>query len=326
MKKKRYEAQALAIAMVVLVVSSIIAISVYSRVSKDKMLSLDERASAEALQISDLVLDYLTSASITKVIDSANEMATGEQNTGTIAIPTLTLTESSSANQITDLLKNKLLITDANLTDLDICPLSVSGNQYYLNIQPADSNSYFEIKAGQTFSLPINGKDFGTDACNVTMHFAVRGNNQAGFSITKVYGKSYVDGIASEYKDYSEEDVTNYCFAASGACNDSDNFQLAWVPFSDSNADTVNIALNSSDSSGNYKLDEVRIQAIGGTVGISYTTTDSANTCADFLKIVKIQAGANCSGTYRGKEILIPLKQWSSPIFNYTLLNGEGSL
>lgn len=323
MKNKVYEAQALAIAMVVLVVSSIIAISVYSRVSKDKMLSLDERASAEALQVSDLVLDYLTSKPISDVITAANQIASGAQGTGTTSIPTLTLTESKTTNQLTDLIKNKLGI-DANLSNLDICPLSTSGNQYYLNIQPADSTSYFEIRAGQTFSLPIKGVSLGSDPCNITAHFAVRGNNQAGFSVTKVYGKNYVGVIASEYKPYSEEDVTNYCFAANGSCNNTDNFQLNWTPFSDSNADTVAITLN--EVKDGYTLDEVRIQAIGGTIGIAYSTTDTANTCADTFKIAKVQAGANCSGTYRGKEVLIPLKQWSSPIFNYTLLNGEGSL
>ncbi len=306
MKRKIYEAQALAIAMVVLVVSSIIAISVYSRVQKDKMLTLDERASAEALQVSDLILDYLTAAPIQDVL----------ANVGT------TYTENSTDSQITELLSTTFGV-EANLSSLDICPISTTGNEYFLNIQPADENSYFEVRAGQVFSFPIKGESLGADPCHVSVHGVVRGNDQAGFSITKIYAKNYVGNMAMEYKDYSEEDVTNYCFASNGACNNTENFQLTdnWVKWEDDNSDALDIILN--ETKDGYTLDEVRIQAIGGTIGISY---DSASVCASSLKLIKVQAGANCNGVYRGKEVLIPSKQWTSPIFNYTLFNGEGSL
>lgn len=324
MKKNLYPAQALAITMVVLVVSSIIAISIYSRVSKDKALSLDERASAEALQVSDLTLDYLTSKNIGTVLSAIEEEA-GQQVTDPTAIPTVTLTETSSNHQLTELIKDKLGVSNADLSSLSICPLSVSANEYFLNVQPADENTFFEIRSGQTFSLPLKGEDFGEDACNISIRSAVRGDSQAGFSVTKIYGKDYVSGIATTYKDYDESDVTNYCFSASDVdCNNTTNFQASdnWVKFSDSNKDAITIDLN--ETKDGYKLDEVRIQAIGGTIGVSYVST--SGTCANNLQIVKFQAGASCSGTYRGKEILIPLKQWSSPIFNYTLFNGQGNL
>jgi len=52
-KNTKYEAQALAITMVVLVVSAILGLSIYSRAMKDKLLTMEERASAEALEVAD---------------------------------------------------------------------------------------------------------------------------------------------------------------------------------------------------------------------------------------------------------------------------------
>ena len=76
----KYSGQALAIAMVVLVVSSLIAISIYSRTMKDKGLTLEERASAEALEVSDVILNKLTLYPVQEVIKALVdiELVSGE--------------------------------------------------------------------------------------------------------------------------------------------------------------------------------------------------------------------------------------------------------
>jgi hypothetical protein len=77
-KKNKYESQALAIAMVVMVVSSIIAMSIFFRAQKDRTLTLEERASAEALEISDLIIDKLTQFSIEDVFEEINNIRISE--------------------------------------------------------------------------------------------------------------------------------------------------------------------------------------------------------------------------------------------------------
>jgi len=320
MKKEKYKAQSLAIAMVVLVVSSILAISVYSRVSKDKALSLDERASAEALEVSDLILNYLTSTPIKDVIAQAAEISGTQTLNDTQGI---TLTQNASTGDINTLLTNLGLTT--NLNSLSICPLDISNNTYYLNIRKADLDSFFEVRPGQIMALPIKGIELGED-CNSTIKAAVRGDNGAGFSLTYVYAKGYVNNLATEYKPYDETDVINYCFAASGSCNnsnflDNNSDGSNWVYFKDDNSQEITIDLNATKDG--YRLDEIKISAIGGTVGISYVIPTS---CTEELNMINVQVGANCSSTYRGKSVLIPEKQWETPIFNYVLFNGEGSL
>lgn len=323
MKKERYSAQALAIAMVVLVVSSILAISIYSRVSKDKTLSLDERNSAESLEVSDLILNYLTAAPIQttlQTVDPTGELLAGQSG--------ITLSESSSKTEISDLLDSLGGISNS-LDNLSICPISVSDNTYFLNIRKADLATYFEVRPGQIMALPIKGLSLPTDAgaCQTTIKTAVRGDSGAGFTVTKVYARNYTNGIAASYKPYEEADVLNYCFASSSTCNSEGTLGggLNWITFKDDGSEDLTVTLNEKKTynSVEYSLDEIKITAVGGTIGISYNIPSG---CTEELNMINVQAGANCSGTYRGKSVLIPAKQWEVPLFNYVLFNGEGSL
>ncbi len=317
MKHKQYPAQALAIAMVVLVVSSILAISIYSRVSKDKTLSLDERNSAEALEVSDLILNYLTASPIEKTIALIEQDGLQSLDSG-IGI---TLTENSTKTEISDLL-NSITNNTNSIDNLSICPLPVSDNTYFLNIRKADLDTYFEIRPGQIMVLPIKNTPLGED-CNTIVRAAVRGDSGAGFTVTYIYAKNYdTDGYARTYKPYAEADVLHYCFATSGQCNNTTSFGggLNWIPYP---GEIVVDLRDNTYSSDGYTLDEVKITAVGGTIGIAYNIPAA---CTEELNMINVQAGANCSGTYRGKSVLIPAKQWEVPLFNYVLFNGEGSL
>ena len=106
---------------------------------------------------------------------------------------------------------------------------------------------------------------------------------------------------------------------------DKDSDGVNWIYFPDDNTGQIDLDLNLKSTSGEYQLDEIKITAIGGTVGIAYQI-NNPESCTQDLKMINVQAAANCSGSYRGKSVLIPKKQWESPIFNYTIFNGEGTL
>ena len=158
-KTKKYESQALAITMVVMVVSSIIAMSIYFRSQKDRTLTLEERASAEALEISDLIIDKLTLFPIRDVFDQINEIRQTKNLEwfdyveGTIP----PLKENTDTYEISELL-TELGITDS-IRNLSICPVSEESNEYQLTIKQADENTYFEIRPGQVWSLPTRELD-----------------------------------------------------------------------------------------------------------------------------------------------------------------------
>lgn len=305
MKNNRYNAQALAIAMVVLVVSSIIGIAIYSRAAKDKLLSVGERASAEALEVSDLMLNQLVNIPISSV----TQAIAGEGNTFDY-VNGVTLTESNA--QITELF-TELGLTEV-FTGLNFCPVETDGNEYYLKIKEADPNTYFEIRAGQVMAFPVKGVSVGV-GCSANLSFVLRGDSQVGFSVEKIYGKTYTNGIAQEYKPYEIEDVLQYCFG----CDPTRFIGSGWTPQNDGDSIIVDL----DEVNGTYVLDEIRVKAIGGTIGVGYALTTE---CTQGFRLIDVQASANCDGTYRGKQILIPERKWSSPVFDYSIFNGQGSL
>lgn len=300
----RYNAQALAIAMVVLVVSSIIGLAIYSRAAKDKLLSVGERASAEALEVSDLILNQL----ITIPINTVTQTIAGEGNTFDYENG-VTLTESNG--QISELF-TKLGLEGA-FTGLNFCPIATDGNEYYLKIKEASPDTYFEIRAGQVMAFPIKGQAIGL-GCNVNLSFAIRGDSNVGFSVEKIYA-NYINGIAQEYKSYAIDDVKQYCFS----CNETKFLGDEWNHITDGGSLTFDL----NETADGYKLDEIRVKAIGGSLGVGYILTTE---CTQGFRLIDVQASANCDGTYRGKQILIPEKKWSSPVFDYSLFNGQGSL
>jgi hypothetical protein len=327
MKNEKYPAQALALAMVVLVVSSILAISIYSRISKDKTLSLDERNSAESLEVSDLILNYLTSSPIKEIVTEIEKDATKDLD----ADGGITLTQDATKDEIGTLL-DKITGMTNSLSSLSICPTSVADNTYVLNIRKADLETYYEVRAGQIMALPIKelSQSLPTEptTCQTTIKAAVRGDDGAGFSISQIYGRDYSNGVsAAQYKPYEENDILNYCFASGGSCNSDtlDNGQN-WIPYEDDGTGTMDpIYLNAKKTFDGleYNLDEIKITAIGGTIGIAYAIPAP---CTGELNMLNVQVGATCSGTYRGKSILVPARQWEVPLFNYVIFNGEGTL
>ncbi len=327
MKKEKYSGQALALAMVVLVVSSILAISIYSRVSKDKTLSLDERNSAESLEVSDLILNYLTSSPIKEIVTEIEKDPSKDLDSEN----GITLTESSSTGEIGTLLDTITGMTNS-LSTLSICPTTVADNTYILNIRKADLETFYEVRAGQIMALPIKELSVGLPAeaatCQTTIRAAVRGDDGAGFSISQIYGRDYSNGTsAAQYKPYEEDDILNYCFATGGSCNSDtlDNGQN-WIAYEDDGTGEIDpIYLNAKKTFGGlvYNLDEIKITAIGGTIGIAY---EIPSACTSELNMLNVQVGATCSGTYRGKSILVPARQWEVPLFNYVIFNGEGTL
>jgi len=314
-KQCKYTAQALTIAMVVLVVSSMIALSILARVTRDKQSVVDERASAEALEISGLITDKLSSYPLETVMTAIN--AIGKP----ITFPEgVILKENSESADVTALLTS--LGDQVGLTSVNFC-LPSEGNEYNITLKEADETSPYEVAPGQIWSLPLDNTVFTDCTLNIKLS---KGDSKAGFSVTKIYGKDYDElGNAGEYKPYSEDDVETYCFSDDGnSCNNSENFLDSWHMYNPS-GDTISI--NLAEIKDGYKLDTVTVKAVGGNVGVYYNMTASnGNSCMDSFRMIELRASAYCNGVYRGKQILIPERKWHSSMFDYVLFNGEGDI
>lgn len=333
MEKKKYEGQALAITMVVLVVSALIGLSIYSRSMKDRMLTLEERASAEALEVSDLALERLTLLPIEDVVNAAIAEA-GEA--GANLEDGIVLTDDSEdGGGMTGLFRRLNIVADTHtVSDLlsPICPAGQGGNEYQLTLKVADENTFYEVRAGHVWSLPardmLKGKQGeASEDCSLNMNFAIRGDSRAGFVVSKLYCYDYDDGIPTYCREYRVRDFDKYCFSnelGDGArCNNENRFydegdSSNWIAFNPEEDNMGEIIMSGDDDPS-----EIRITAVAGTIGISYSIPEG---CVDGLRMFQLRATANCQGVYRGKEILVPEEKWHETIFDYVIFNAEGSI
>lgn len=330
-RTKKYEGQALAITMVVLVISSLIGLSIYSRTMKDKMLTMEERASAEALEVSDGVLEKLTLEPINEVIAGLEVM--GFQP-GSNLDDGIVLKEGGEgkASELTGLFRNLGIIGDnQTLGGLlsPLCPMGVGGNEYQLTLKTADENMYTDYGPGVVWSLPVRNvlreKD---DECTLNMNFDIRGSSKVGFVVSKIYCEYGVDGIATECKEYEINDFDKFCFTSTideSECNALEKFfdqggASNWVPF---NPDQRGLTIKMSNAFS--PPSEIRVTPVGGSIGISYSLSESCGS-DEGLRMFQLRATANCGGVYRGKEILIPEEKWHETIFDYVIFNDKGSI
>ena len=230
---KEYEAQALAIAMVILVVSSLIGMSIYSRTAKDKGLVFEERASAEALEVTDVIMNKLTEHPVSTIIEKIKESQGLEEFD---YVQGITLEENNDMESDITSLFQKLGTIEEGITISDfiapLCPISESSNEYQVTLKEADSDTYYEIKPGHVWSLSVENL-IKQDACMINMRLAVRGDTRAGFVLTKSYcNYDDITGDVIACKDYEYDDMLNYCFSGYGdTCNnvnflDQDNWIL----------------------------------------------------------------------------------------------------
>lgn len=333
--RTKYEAQALAITMVVLVVSAILGLSIYSRSMKDKLLTMEERSSAEALEVADLTLDRLTSKSTGEVVAAISTL-------GVMADPTATLeggfvlTENEEKSEITELLSPdhlEIIATSEGQVYSDllspICPTNVAGNEYQITLKSAEEN--YEIRSGHSWSLPARDILKSRDNCVLNLNIEMAGDSRAGFVVSKFYCNYDANGIATDCEEYqvSRNFVEKYCFSDDGInCNDILRFyglEDNWEPVGPQGG-SLSYPMSSGDSPT-----EIRVTAIGGTVNVGYSFIDSGTglpsaTCSQDLRMYQLRATANCNGVYRGKEILIPEKKWHDSIFDYVIFNNEGPI
>lgn len=338
--RTKYEAQALAITMVVLVVSAILGLSIYSRSMKDKLLTMEERASAEALEVADLTLDRLTSKPIEEVVDAI--MALGKEADPDATLESgYVLTENDSGdNYITRLLSNDRgsaeyfnnpILGEETYSELlsPICPTDVAGNEYQITLKSAEEN--YEIRSGHSWSLPARDILKSRDNCILELNVETAGDSRAGFVVSKFYCDYDANGIARDCDEYevSSNFVEKYCFSDDEVkCNDVSRFYdpgSSWQKASTVVEQTLEYEMSLTNSPT-----EIRVTAIGGTVSVGYTLRkdgdDASTECAQGLRMYQLRATANCNGVYRGKEILIPEKKWHDSIFDYVIFNNEGPI
>ena len=286
--KKTYSGQALAIIMVVLVISSIIGFSIFTRSLRDKRSTVQERYSAEALEVNDNILDYIL------------------QNTNEGEIPPLEIDKEYTSNEI-----RTLLDMGENLFNkLTVCSLDGTNNKYTVKLFYGDNNTVYQVEPGQAFSFVVPEKEAVPDACVINVKFQPEDiPDNTGFTLNKLFRTSLAEATIRDY-DYS--DAETYCLSTNCTNFEKNPNYVRWDP-----AATLEIP------AGGVNLDRAQLIAINSRIRFTYEPTAA---CGSLFKTLILRSSATCNGVFRSKEAIIPVHRAHFSIFNYVLFNGFGEM
>jgi hypothetical protein len=307
---KKYEGQALAVIMIVLVVAVVIGMAMLSRTLKDRERVTEEKTSAEALEFSDSILDVVKGTPVEKIEevcanpDFGGGLEEGCEVKGVSAVENF-LTEAG--------------VSTSFLDSFGQC--TGNGSDVEMSISLAGSDDDYEIRPDTVRAFVLRQQTPDPAACTLDLEFEPRGSENAGVAVSRVYASGYdANGVPSDYKPYDYDDTVEYCLFRSGdTCPDGTEFSDSWVPLQ--SGDTLSVPLTSSDG---HALDEIRVRAVNSAVGVRSSLSSAQ--CVEDLEMVKIVVAANCTGSYRAKELQIPQQEWAFPVFDYVLFNGNGVL
>lgn len=286
--KKTYSGQALAIIMVVLVISSIIGFSIFTRSLRDKRSTVQERYSAEALEVNDNILDYIL------------------QNTNEGEIPDLVIDQEYASDLSGEFdIRNKF-----DLSKLAVCGLDGTNNKYTVKLFYGDNNTVYQVEPGQAFSFVVPENEAVPDACVINVKFQPEGiPDNTGFTKNIIFRTS---STGSTIKDYDYSDAETYCLSTNCTNFEKNPNYVPWDP-----ATTLVIP------AGGVNLDRAQLIAINSRIRFTYEPTAA---CGNLFKTLILRSSATCNGVFRSKEAIIPVHRAHFSIFNYVLFNGSGEM
>ncbi len=302
MKKNTYRGQALAIIMIILVVSAIIGFSIIIRSVRDRKAALQERTSAEAYEVVDVILDNMLLYSLKEWNEKG--LILGAQKV-----------EVDGREDITSLLSS--LGSPINLQSLSICPLSGTENRYTLSLAETDENTLYTVEPGQSFTFMVNGESIGEN-CKINIDFDIPPSN-TGFMLNYIYK----DGSTpTSIKDYDYPDADTYCLGTAEP-NTCENFgKPEGLNAKQHNPNTL-FVIDAGEKARSNPIDKIQVIAVNNRIIFKFSATDCP---VGIFDMISLRSSATCNNTYRAKEVLIPKIRSNFSLFNYVLFNGTGSM
>ncbi len=309
---KRYEGQALAVIMIILVVASILGLSMYSRTVKDTRRVAFEKSSAESYEVSESIIESLRGMSVSEIETVCADSRFGGQS--------IRSTDGCRVTGVSDI--NEFLSRLGVLVNIEsIGKCSGSSSTVEIIAKIATDQDEIEIGEGQARAFIFKGQVPSPAACNLNLVFDPKGQDTVGVGISRKYATA-ATGTLKTYRNYTQAVMRQYCIHKLGiGCDTNASLLGTWTPLQA--GDPLVVSLATVDS-GINRMEEVRVTSFGGSIGVRASVSPAQ--CVKDWEMVKIVVNANCSGASRGVEIQFPQNDWALPIFDYVIYNGSGAL
>jgi hypothetical protein len=316
--KRRYPGQAIAIIMVVLVVATVLGASLYSRTLKNKEAAINTKDSMMAVEQADSLLDLFVRADfnfLQSLFSKVESSAEGE----------LVYTRIAEISSFLEDSNVDASILNPNFGISNWCEDTVEnpnpGSSLKLTIAPADpTTDYVDVRVGSARVFNLEGNTY-TPPCSMKLMFEARESTPTLFTIKKIYGNSS-DEIEAYVNDGITDDMVAYCFTPDGSpCPDDLGVAQPRSSFENlEDGNTLNIDLTETNGSGIH-LYMIRVIPLNNTLAVA--NSDVSACSSKSFSYLKINAGVNCYGSFREKQIMIPGVDslGYSSLFDYTIYN-----
>ncbi len=318
---KKYSGQVLAIVLVVLFVGVIIALALLARTMSDQRQAVEERGSADSLEIADTVLTSVQDLELDEMIGWFDDSSVCDDGDGVFTDfetdgCTLDIEEFEQFCEFFEIEEYYDSVIESMMGTCEYSAVSDIDDSFVIYFRFLDEDDFLEIEKDSVFSFVF--KSDNTNACTVELSAKPIEDDPAGIVYTSIYGTASA-GELTNYKPYDFSDIIGQCI--NGDCDSSSNF-LDWNTSSiDSNSLQKNTFNNIKSFSGtNYSLYELRVRPVGADILLA-----RGGTCP-MEQYVWMESIVNCKGSSRGKYFVLSNEDWAPALFDYVLFNGEGNL
>lgn len=305
-KKELYvRGQALVIVLIVLVVGVIIAMAIVSRSQKNQLKVVEEKKSAEAIQVSDSLVNVSQSLNIEEI------RAACASNFN--ATPSTECCIQSSA------LGGKFTLLGQTF-DYPKCSEQAGGeanSDVKLCFKLESNFDSYQISKDQVLSIPfLSGSTAG--ACSMNIKATSSGSSNTGLYISKYYADKDANGNVNSFKPYSGDDTSEWLIGTSNS--DWQSWKNTYVV----SGNGIDIPISPIAGTPTYKIHEVRVRAVGNPVTVQVSPNPAG--CVTDTVAMRITASANCGSSYRSVWYYRPIRESANAFFDYVLFNGSGDL
>lgn len=314
--KRRYPGQAIAIIMVILVVATVLGASLYSRTLKNKEAAINTKDSMMAVEQADSLLDLFVRSDFDFLLHLFDEVESSTE--GELVYTSIADIRSFLEGSGVD-----VSILNPNTGISNWCEDTGVGSSIKLTIAPADPvTDYVDVRVGSARVFNLKDNTY-TPPCSMTLMFEARESTPTLFTIKKIYGNSS-DEIEAYENDgtIAGDDMVAYCFTPDGSpCPDDLGVAQPRTSFNNLEAgNTLSIDLTETNGSG-VPLYMIRVIPLNNTLAVS--NSDVSDCSSNDFSYLKINAGVNCYGSFREKQIMIPGVDslGYSSLFDYTIYN-----
>ncbi len=325
-KMKKYSAQVLAVVLVVLFVGVIIALALMARTTSDQRQTTEERGSADAVDIADVVLNSVKDIEFKSLMEwlGGDPVCTKDSPTYDFITDGCDLDidgfQVFTDNFDLDTFYDSVLTSLTNNCNFE-SPDEI-GDSFNVSFSIFDEDDFLEIEKDSVFAFVYKADNSNPCTVDLVTESLIDGS-PTGVVFSTIYGQ--VDPVTKEltqYKPYDFTDIVGQCI--NDECNTDPNWLDGWQSYAGPDRQTNTFQNVKSFGSSDYYLYEIRVRPVGNNILLARDGSSSGS--CPYEQLIWVEAEVTCKGNYRGKNFVLSGEDWAPALFDYVLYNGNGTL